>query len=62
VTDFDRAMGKARSRLEMAEAQAAEGTWHPTPDTITALIRHTLGIVAALQAAIQPAATALRSS
>lgn len=62
MTDVDRAMGKATHRLATMEQEIAAGTWHPTPETLTVILRHTLGIVAALHATVSPAAAALSSS
>ncbi|HAM40676.1 MAG TPA: hypothetical protein DCP69_04905 [Candidatus Omnitrophica bacterium] len=61
MSDLPRAVAKASSRLAALEQEMAAGTWRPTVETLTVIVRHTLGIVAALEATI-PTVAAVRSS
>lgn len=56
MSDLSYALGKAASRLSAVEREIAQGTWRPSPDMATVILRHTLGIIAALQATIGPVA------
>ena len=48
----ERTIAHAAARLGEIERGIAAGTWHPTTETLTVILRHTLGIVAALQATV----------
>ncbi len=62
MNEIPRAIGKAATRLADVEHGIAAGTWRPTPETLTVILRHTLGIVAALEATVPTTATAQSSS
>ena len=52
-SDMDaRGLARAEARLGELEQHVAAGTWRLTPETLTVILRHTLGIVAALQATV----------
>jgi len=40
------------NRRAQLEEQLAHGTWNPTAETMTVILRHTLGILQALQVAV----------
>ena len=50
----------ANRRAELEE-QLAHGTWHPTADTMAIILRHTLGILQAVQVAVITDVSALSS-
>jgi len=39
-------------RRGQLEEQLVQGTWHPTADTMAVILRHTLGILQAVQVAV----------
>jgi len=52
LSEVAHTLGKTASRLAAIEDDVVTGTWRPTPETMTVILRHTLGIVAALQAIV----------
>jgi hypothetical protein len=40
------------NRRAQLEEQLAHGTWNPTADTMAVILRHTLGILQAVQVAV----------
>lgn len=45
-------MRNLENRMLMLDEQMKSGTWHPTEETMTVILRHTVGILQALQLAI----------
>jgi hypothetical protein len=48
-------------RRAQLEAQIVNGTWQPTAETMTVILRHTLGILQAMQVAIVADAPSISS-
>ncbi len=47
-----RSLRNVAHRRGHLEDQLLQGTWHPTADTMTVILRHTLGILQAMQVAV----------
>jgi len=47
------------NRRAHLEDQLANGTWQPTAETMAVVMRHTLGILQALQVAVAPNAAVI---
>ena len=45
-------LAKAAGRLEQIEQSVADGRWQLNADTMSVVLRHTVGILTALQSAI----------
>lgn len=50
------------ARVTEMERGIAAGTWRLTPETVTVILRHTLGIVTALEATMPTSGVAQSSS
>ena len=59
--DPTRLLRNIKNRCDQLEQQALAGTWKPTAETMELVLRHTLGILQAVQLAIEPNATTCSS-
>ena len=60
--DAGRLLRNVAHRRAQLEEQLAHGTWHPTADTMAVILRHTLGILQAVQVAVVADASEISSS